>query len=82
MVYNTQATKDKLDHIVDYFVDAVTNPAFKPWELSDNKWKLSLDLAEQSDQSKATELLHKAAYRTGLGNSLYAPEYMVKSSLS
>lgn len=77
MVYNTQATKDKLDHVVDFFVDAVTNPAFKPWELSDNKWRLSLDLAEQSDQSKATELLHKAAYRTGLGNSLYAPEYML-----
>lgn len=79
MVYNTQATRDNLDYVVDYFVDAVTNPAFKTWELADNKWRLSLDLAEQSDQSKATELLHKAAYRTGLGNSLFAPEHMVNN---
>ena len=25
----------------------------------------------------ATDLLHQAAYRDGLGNSLYAPKYMV-----
>jgi len=77
MIYNTQATRENMDQIVDYFIDAVTNPAFKPWELSDNKWRLSLDLAEQTNQSKAAELLHKAAFRTGLGNSLFAPDHMV-----
>ena len=29
----------------------------------------------------ATDLLHQAAYRDGLGNSLYAPKYMVSNAI-
>ena len=38
---------------------------------------MNFDLASVDLPTQTMELLHKAAYRTGLGNSLYSPEYMV-----
>jgi hypothetical protein len=35
------------------------------------------DVAELSNEAKAVELVHKAAYRTGLGNSIISPAHMV-----
>jgi ubiquinol-cytochrome c reductase core subunit 2 len=36
---------------------------------------MKLELAGMCPESRTIEMLHKAAYRTGLGNSLYAPDY-------
>jgi hypothetical protein len=38
---------------------------------------MSLEVAEMSNEVRAVELLHKAAYRSGLGNSIYSPVHMV-----
>ena len=38
---------------------------------------MAQDVAELSNEAKAVELVHKAAYRTGLGNSVFAPTHMV-----
>jgi len=37
MLYTTQMTRDKVDSAIDFFLDTIAQPAFKPWELSDNK---------------------------------------------
>ena len=39
--------------------------------------RMNFDLASVDLPTQTLELLHKAAYRTGLGNSLYSPEHMV-----
>ena len=68
-----------MDNLADYLLDAVANPAFKTWEIGDVKRRLGLDLLQMDSATLAGELLHKAAYRGGLGNSLYAPEHMVST---
>ena len=62
----------------DYFNELVTQPSFKPWELNDHlPIRMLEDIKNMDMPTLALELLHKAAYRNGLGNSLYSPEFMV-----
>ena len=64
----------------DYLLDAVANPAFKPWEVPDVTRRVGIDIAEIDPAVRAGELLHKAAYREGLGNSIYSPAHMVSGN--
>ncbi len=43
------------------------------------QYRLAQEVSELSDEAKAVELLHQAAYRKGLGNSIYSPVHMVSS---
>jgi hypothetical protein len=36
LLYTTQMTRDKVDTAIDFFLDTIAQPVFKPWELSDN----------------------------------------------
>ena len=62
---------------MDYLVEAVCNPAFKPWEVRDLVYRLDADAEVRLPCQVAEDLLNKAAFREGLGNSLFAPDYMV-----
>ena len=44
------------------------------------QYRMVQDVAELSNEAKAVELVHKAAYRTGLGNSIISPAHMVRWS--
>ena len=65
----------------DYLLDVVANPAFKPWEIPDVTRRVGVDIAGMDPAIRASELLHKAAYREGLGNSIYSPPHMVNFEL-
>ncbi len=79
--YTIEVTRNNTEEALQVLQDAVTGQAFKPWELADNLPRLRVDLANVSDQVKAVDLLHRAAFRTGLGNSLYcAPHSLGKIS--
>lgn len=79
--YTLEATQDKLQEAVEYLNNIVSNQEFRPWELSDNLPRLKYDLAVLPPQVRAVDLLHKAAYRRGLGNSLFiAPKKIGKIS--
>ena len=78
MLYNTAMTRDKVDAAIDFFFDTIAQPSYKHWELSDNQPRLALEVAQLSNEVRATELLHQAAYRSGLGNSIYSPVHMVR----
>jgi ubiquinol-cytochrome c reductase core subunit 2 len=78
-LYTIQTTRDNTDLALDYLTDAVTNQAFKPWELNRNSARLRLELAQRSPATEALELLHQAAYRGDLGNSLYSAPHRVGS---
>ena len=57
----------------------VDTPAFKAWEVYDAvPGRMAEEYANLSLADVATCLLHQAAYRDGLGNSLFAPQHMVR----
>lgn len=56
-----------------------TEQVFKPWELSDNVSRLKYELAITPPQARVVDMLHGAAFRTGLGNSLFIPKYLLGS---
>ena len=79
LYFSSQVLSNKTEIVADYLMDVAANPAFKPWEVKDVSRRIALDLANMDPSVRANELLHKAAYREGLGNSLYCPDYMVKN---
>ncbi|RVE41810.1 hypothetical protein evm_013532 [Chilo suppressalis] len=69
--YTLEATQDNFQAAVEMLNKIVSNQEFRPWEMSDNAPRLKYDLAALPPQVRAVDLLHRAAYRRGLGNSLY-----------
>jgi len=76
-MYTIQATRDQVDLAMEYLADVVSSQMFKPWELGDSMPRMKVELALVPPATLTTELLHQAAFRTGLGNSLYCPAHMV-----
>ena len=55
---------------VDYLVDAACHQSFKPWEVETCVKRLTLEVNQAEPAAIVNDLLHKAAFRTGLGNPL------------
>uniref|UniRef100_A0A671P559 Cytochrome b-c1 complex subunit 2, mitochondrial-like n=1 Tax=Sinocyclocheilus anshuiensis TaxID=1608454 RepID=A0A671P559_9TELE len=68
-----------LDTVMEYLINVTTAPEFRPWEVSDLTARVKLDkeLAKQTPQIGVIEILHAAAYKNALSNSLYCPDYML-----
>ncbi|KAG8233851.1 hypothetical protein J437_LFUL006874 [Ladona fulva] len=77
ITYTLEMTKDKIEDHLKILEEVACRQQFKPWEVSDNLPRLKLELASRSPQVWAVELLHHAAFRKGLGNSVYCPKHMV-----
>lgn len=77
IAYTIEVTRDNLEPALKFLENAVTGQIFKPWEIEDCLPRLKVDLANVSAQVRAVELLHRAAYRNGLGNSMFCPKYRV-----
>jgi len=78
IMYTLTSPRPYVGELFNYLNEAVTAPAFKAWELNDHVYARMAEEMEGLDAStQAVELLHKAAYRNGLGQSLYSPEYMI-----
>merc|ERR1711963_65261 len=78
-LYTVQATRDKMDVAVENLAEVVSNQVFKPWEIARAAPRIKLELANRSPATQAIELLHQAAFRSGLGNSLYCSSNKVGS---
>lgn len=78
VIYSLEATNDKIDDCLKLFQSAVTEQEFRPWELSDNEERLKTELATIPAQAKLLDLLHKAAYRDTLGNSIFVKKFNIK----
>ncbi|KAL7750481.1 ubiquinol-cytochrome c reductase core subunit 1 [Sorochytrium milnesiophthora] len=67
--------RDDLPYIVELFADVVQNTKYNHWEYKE----VSHTVAEEASSAYATpsviaaEIAHRLAFRTGLGNSLFAP---------
>lgn len=77
ITYTIEVTRNHLEAALKCLENSVVGQSFKPWEISDCLPRLKVDLANVSDQVRAIEMLHRAAFRTGLGNSIFCPDYQV-----
>lgn len=78
ITYTIEAHKDTLVNSLKFYIDSISNQLFKPWELSDNLKRLEYELLTISPELRVLDLAHKAAYRTGLGNTVFLPKYNIK----
>jgi len=76
-LYCVTSARSNIDGTLSKLGDVATSPAFKPWELADNTAELKLDLAALTPQTKVLEMLHKVAFRSGLGNGIFCPDHLV-----
>ncbi|EDW68605.1 cytochrome b-c1 complex subunit 2, mitochondrial [Drosophila virilis] len=74
--YTVETTSDNVETGLRYLQDLL-QPAFKPWELKDNAKTLHNQLDAVTTEERAIELVHKAAFRRGLGNSIYIPRFQL-----
>ncbi|PIK44596.1 putative cytochrome b-c1 complex subunit 2, mitochondrial [Apostichopus japonicus] len=81
MIYTVQCLRDNLDTACHYLTAVTTGQEFRDWEVKDNKIRLKMDLAVRNNDliADVIEGLHSAAFRSSLGKSLYAPEFMIPS---
>ncbi len=67
--------------MVDFLLDCAGAQAFKPWEVQDESPRMRMELDKLDPLVRVAEMLHKAAFRTGLGYSIYSPDHMVRNFL-
>jgi ubiquinol-cytochrome c reductase core subunit 2 len=77
LAYTLEVTRDQLETALQFLENSVTGQVFKPWEIQDSIPRIKIDLANISQQARAAELLHSAAFRTALGNSLFCANHKV-----
>lgn len=75
ITYTVAVTKDELETGLKFLEAAATGQVFKPWELADLTTRIKADIARVPTEVEAVESLHKAAFHSGLGNSVYCPSY-------
>nr|AIX97498.1 mitochondrial core protein II [Ceratosolen solmsi] len=72
--YTLKIYKNNLAPALHYLRDVSACQLFRHWEIADEIPRLRYESSTIPDNILAIELLHKAAYREGLGNSLYCPK--------
>ncbi|KAG9330112.1 hypothetical protein JZ751_027269 [Albula glossodonta] len=79
MMYTADCLRDDVDTVMEYLINVTTAPEFRPWEVADLTSRVKIDkaMANQIPQIGVLDLLHAAAYKNALCNSLYCPDYMV-----
>lgn len=75
--YTIEASRDKIGNVERYLQDLAVNQVFKPWEVNDNVPRMRLERVIRPPEVRIMELIHKAAFRKGLGYSLYSPKWMI-----
>lgn len=81
LVYVLEATRRNMEQAFPFLALAVGKPAFKPWQFKDQQERLLVERAHlmATPECLLVERLHAAAYRDGLRNSLFAPEFSIKN---
>uniref|UniRef100_A0A1L8E0N2 Putative ubiquinol cytochrome c reductase subunit qcr2 n=1 Tax=Nyssomyia neivai TaxID=330878 RepID=A0A1L8E0N2_9DIPT len=77
IAYTLEVTPNHLDVGLKFLQDVATGQVFKPWELDETATRLREDLARIPGQVRAVDLLHRAAFRSALGNSIFCPKHQI-----
>jgi len=73
MAYSLECSREYAAEAFPFFGSAATEPDFRRWEVDACLEKVHIELAalENMPDARVMEALHAAAFRTGLGRSLY-----------
>nr|CAI5845163.1 unnamed protein product [Callosobruchus analis] len=74
IAYTLEGTKSAIEQALPFLTEVATQQVFKPWEVAELSNRLKLDIATRTLQVRTVDLLHNAAFRAGLGNSLFIPK--------
>jgi len=79
MTYLLESTRSNLSRGIDILAEVISRPEFRHWEIHDayGRLELDLDIYGEKPELRLTDLIHQAAFRSGLSHSLYAPRYNV-----
>ncbi|KAF0305355.1 Cytochrome b-c1 complex subunit 2, mitochondrial [Amphibalanus amphitrite] len=78
LIYSADATRNHMDVVMELLANAATRQVFKPWEITDIKPHLKLDVETTPAEVSLIEDLHLAAFRqSDLGNSVVAPHHLI-----
>ncbi|XP_076032793.1 ubiquinol-cytochrome c reductase core protein 2 [Oratosquilla oratoria] len=77
IMYNLDVIRDNLSAGMELLNEVGTKPLYKPWEILETIPRLKADLALCDPTAVTLNDLHKVAFRTGLGNSLFVPSYKI-----
>lgn len=78
IVYLLESSASNINEGLDILKKAIAGQEFRPWELSDNVSRIKIELASLPLQAKVLDLIHTAAFRSGLGNSIFVREFNIK----
>lgn len=72
--YRIQVKRAELENALKFVRSIATQQNFRAWEVPEITDRLSEELIHIPATGKAIDLLHKAAFHRGLGNSIFCPE--------
>ncbi|XP_014217339.1 cytochrome b-c1 complex subunit 2, mitochondrial [Copidosoma floridanum] len=75
--YTLKITRDNLATALNFLEDVATRQVFKPWEVSDETPRFRHEVSNVPETVRLVELIYKAAYREGLGYSLFSPKRQI-----
>jgi ubiquinol-cytochrome c reductase core subunit 2 len=77
IAYTIEATRDRIVNLQQILIDLASKQNFRPWEVEETLPRLKAERITLAPEIRVLELLHKAAFRKGLGYSLYSPKSRV-----
>lgn len=79
ILYLLENERNVTQRTIKYMSDVVMRPAFKHWQIGDNLYRQRVDLSLLKDRPQLVllEALNSVAFRGGLRNSIYSPEFMI-----
>lgn len=75
--YLLESIRNNTARGVDILSEIISRPELRHWEINDARARLEfdLDVYDQQDELRIVDLIHKAAFKNALSNSLYAPRF-------
>lgn len=79
LTYLLECSRPNFARAVDIFGEIISRPQFRHWEIDEARPRLNfdLDVYDESPELRLVDLIHRASFRNGLSNPLYAPRFNV-----
>lgn len=77
ITYLLECSRPHFQRAADIFGEIISRPQLRHWEIDEARPRLlfDLDVYDEQPETRIGDLIHKASFRDGLRNSLYAPRY-------
>lgn len=81
LTYLLECSRNNFARAADIFGEIISRPQLRHWEITEASSRLlfDLDVYDEKPEQRLSDLIHRASFRDGLGNSLYAPRFNATS---